>query len=138
MSDQLRADTLSMRPPCDTSSSSILVNGQGPAIQEVLAFRNSLPSPASSDSEPIEAFHFPSGEHGGCFLQGTFPAFATSKARTALPTFAEVVVLMEYLASTFFDTTISGRLVARASWGTGTILATYTLSPMNSCRSSGW
>src|ERR1700690_4273791 len=95
VSDQLRADTFTSRPPCRKSSASILVNGHGPAMQDVRALRNSFPSPASSDAEPIVAFHFPSGEHGSCFLQGTLPVFATSKVLTALPTFAVFVVLIE-------------------------------------------
>ena len=114
VSDQLLADTLMARPPCERSSDSILVKGQGPAIHDVLAFRNSLPSPASRAAEPIEAFHFPSGEHGGCFRQGTLAVFTTSKVVTALPTLAAVVVLMEYLARTL-DTVTSGRLAAWAS-----------------------
>src|SRR5882724_10434240 len=101
VSDQFRADTFTSRPPCKKSSSSILVNGHGPAMHEVRALRNSLPSPASSFAEPIEAFHLPSGEHGGCFRHGTFPVFATSKVLTTLPTFAAVVVLIEYLTRTF-------------------------------------
>src|ERR1043165_4037772 len=80
VSDQLRADTVSMRPFGEMSSSSTLVNGQGPAMHEVRALRNSLFSPASRVFEPIAAFHFPSGEHGGRLAQGMFPMFATSKA----------------------------------------------------------
>src|SRR5882724_2153157 len=95
VSDQFRADTFTSRPPCRKSSASIVVNGHGPAIQEVRALRNSFPSPASSDAEPIAAFHLPSGEHGGRFLQGTLPVFATSKVLTALPTLAVLVVLIE-------------------------------------------
>src|ERR1700687_90598 len=107
VSDQFLADTFTSRPPCRKSSSSTLVNGHGPAMHEVRALRNSFPSPASSDAEPIVAFHFPSGEQGGCFRQGTFPVFATSKVFTALPTLAVLVVLIEYRARTF-DATIGG------------------------------
>ena len=42
-------------------------------MQESLALRNSLPSPASIVVEAIAAFHFPSGEHGGWSLHGTLP-----------------------------------------------------------------
>ena len=89
-----------LRPPREKRSDSILVKGHGPAIQETLAFRNSFPSPASSDAEPIAAFHLPSGEHGGRPLQGTLPVLITWKVFTALPIFTAVVALMEYLAET--------------------------------------
>src|SRR3954471_16893540 len=79
VSDQFRADTFTSRPPCKKSSASILVNGHGPAMHDVLALRNSFPSPASRDADPIAAFHFPSGEHGGCFRHGTLPVFTTLK-----------------------------------------------------------
>src|SRR6516162_11584020 len=64
VSDQLRADTEIAWPPCEKSSFSILVKGQGPAMQETRALRNSLPSPASRVVDPIDALHRPSGEHG--------------------------------------------------------------------------
>src|SRR6185369_4622284 len=123
VSDQFRADTFTSRPPCKKSSASILVNGHGPAMHDVRALRNSFPSPASSDAEPTDAFHFPSGEQGGCLRQGTLPVFATSKALTALPTLAVLVVLMEYRARTF-DTTIGGRFAGLPSCGRGTMRAT--------------
>src|SRR5678810_1302004 len=94
VSDQLRAVTFTSRPPCRKSSDSILVKGQGPAMHEVRALRNSLPSPASSDAPPMAAFHCPSGEQGGCFRQGTLPVFTTSKVLTALPTLTVLVVLI--------------------------------------------
>ena len=81
--------------------------GHGPAIHDALALRNSFPVPASREAEPIAAFHFPSGEHGGCPWQGTFALFITWKVFTALPMFTAVVVFMEYLTMTF-PITISG------------------------------
>src|ERR1700690_977422 len=107
VSDQFRADTFTSRPPCKKSSASILVKGHGPAMHEVRALRNSFPSPASSEADPIAAFHLPSGEQGGCLRQGTLPVLATSKVFTALPTLAVLVVLIEYRAKTF-DTTTGG------------------------------
>src|ERR1700730_13457980 len=104
-------------------------------MHEVLALRNSFPSPASRVAEPIEAFHFPSGEHGSCLRQGTLPWFGTSKGFTALPTLAAVVVLMEYRASTL-DTATSVRLVFSISRKTGCRCARYNLSPANSWISS--
>src|SRR5690242_1744585 len=64
VSDQLRTDARKFRPGLVLFSDSTLVNGHGPAMQERRALRNSLPSPASRDTEPIAAFHLPSGEHG--------------------------------------------------------------------------
>src|SRR4051794_35476304 len=98
-----------LRPPREKPSTSILVKGQGPAIQETLAFRNSFPAGASMVADPITAFHFPSGEHGSRPSQGTLPLFTTWNVFTALPTLTVVVALMEYLANTF-ATTASGRL----------------------------
>jgi len=66
-------------------------------MQETLAFRNSFLSPASSDMEPIAAFHLPSDEHGARLSQGWFPVLATSNVFTALPTSASVVAFTEYL-----------------------------------------
>ena len=109
MSDQFRADTLMVRPPREKPSDSIFVKGHGPAIQETLAFRNSFPSPASREAEPIVAFHRPSGEQGCWPLQGRLPVFITWNVFTALPMFTAVVALIEYLAETF-ATSISGRL----------------------------
>ena len=48
-------------------------------------------------TEPTEAFHFPSGEHGGRSLQGWLPLFSTSNGFAALATFITVAVLIEYL-----------------------------------------
>src|SRR5205085_11403610 len=75
---------------------SIFVNGQGPAMHDARALRNSFPAPASSNVLPLAAFHLPSGEHGGWPLHGTLPTFETSKERTALPTVATVPLLIEY------------------------------------------
>src|ERR1700730_8620194 len=75
VSDQLRTATLMCRPPCENPSKSTLVKGQGPAMQETLAVRNTLPAPASSDSAATAAFHLLSGEQGVLLLQGTFPVF---------------------------------------------------------------
>src|SRR5258708_54878 len=60
---QLRATTLEWRRSCETFSTSTLVKGHGPAMQEALGLRNSFPSPASRDNNPTAAFHLPSGEH---------------------------------------------------------------------------
>src|SRR5580700_6643263 len=95
VSDQSRAETMMVWPPWENLSVSILVKGQGPAMQETRASRNSLPAPASSDAEPMAAFHLPSGEHGRCFLQGTFPRFSISKDLAALPTLSSVCALIE-------------------------------------------
>src|SRR5438034_728999 len=66
VSDQLRADTVMVRPPRRNVSFSNLVKGHGPAMQEARTFRNSLLSPASNVRPPILAFHLPSGEQGCC------------------------------------------------------------------------
>src|SRR5208283_2968640 len=95
VSDQSRAATIIVRPPWLHLSDSIFVNGQGPAMQEARALRNSLPAPASRDTELIAAFHLPSGEHGRCFLQGTLPWFSISNALATLPTLKSLWVLME-------------------------------------------
>jgi hypothetical protein len=65
IADQFRAETLAMRPNSGEVLGSILVNGQGPAIQETRTSLNSYPAPASTEKEPILAFHYPSGEQGG-------------------------------------------------------------------------
>src|SRR5271156_4310362 len=101
VSDQLRAETMKRRRSGEKFSNSILVNGHGPAMQETLALRNSLPSPASRESEPIVAFHFPPGAHGSCLLHGTFALLTIWKVFTALPIFASVVALTEYLIRVF-------------------------------------
>src|SRR5271165_6954238 len=64
VSDQSRTETAIVRPPREKVSVSMRVNGHGPAMHEILAFRNSCPSPASSLMPSIDARHFPSGEHG--------------------------------------------------------------------------
>src|SRR5438445_13606525 len=75
VSDHARAETWRRRLSRE-GTSSILVKGHGPAIQETLALRNSFPAPASSATDPSAAFHFPSGEHGGFPLHGTLPVFS--------------------------------------------------------------
>src|SRR5258708_12778614 len=77
VSDQSRADTVKLRPSRASSSNSIFVNGQGPAMHETRALRNSFPCPASSDMEATAAFHFLSGEQIRVFAHGTFPLFST-------------------------------------------------------------
>src|SRR5580704_16393368 len=91
VSDQLRIERLRRRRSGVSSSRSMLVKGQGPAMQETLGLRNSFPSPASRDMELMAAFHFPSGEQGGRLLQGVFPVLATWNVLTVPPTFASVV-----------------------------------------------
>jgi hypothetical protein len=93
------------RPPREKSSDSILVNGQGPAMQETRAFPKTFPCPASRDAEPIAAFHLSSGEQGLCWWHGTFPVFTTWNVVTPAPTFTSAVVSMEYLTKTFATTT---------------------------------
>src|SRR4029077_13891744 len=107
VSDQFRTETLTFRPPRERSSKSTLAKGHGPAMQETLAFRNSFPSPASSDAEFSAAFHFPSGEHGWRPLQGTLPAFTTWNVFTALPMSASAVAFTEYRTRTL-ETVTSG------------------------------
>src|SRR5207248_2168460 len=77
-------------------SDSTFVNEHGPAIQDTLTFWNSCPSPASSDKDPMVAFHLPSGEHGERPLQGTLPVLITSKVFVVLPTLSVVVALTAY------------------------------------------
>src|ERR1700730_6793220 len=79
----------------------MLVNGHGPAMHEALASRNSLPGPASRETDPSAAFHLPSGEHGCCPLQGTLPLFSTAKVCTALPTLVAGMAFIEYRTRTF-------------------------------------
>src|SRR5690242_4506585 len=95
VSDQLRIEAPMLRPPLEKLSASTLVNGQGPAIQDNLAFRNSFPSPASRLAEATAAFHSIPGEHGGLPAQGTLPVLATSKVLTALPTLTVFVTSIE-------------------------------------------
>src|SRR5260370_39927476 len=99
--DQLRATTLKWRRSCETFSTSTLVKGHGPAMQEALGLRNSFPSPASRDNNPTAAFHLPSGEHSGCLLHGAFPVLTTSKVFIALPMFASACALPEYMRRVF-------------------------------------
>src|SRR5271157_4178775 len=86
VSDQSVTLTVIVRPGAGTAPVSILVNGQGPAMQETRAFLNCCPSPASIVTPPTAAFHLPSGEHGGCPVQGTLPVFGTVNVLAVLPT----------------------------------------------------
>src|SRR5215469_6596163 len=95
VSDQSRAVAVKVCPPLVKSSFSIRVKGQGPAMQETRALRNSLPAPASSDAEPSAAFHRPSGEQGFWFAQGTSPLFTTWNVLTELPILIAVRDLLE-------------------------------------------
>src|SRR5579871_5599813 len=106
VSDQSSADTLIIWPPCDKRSPSILVKGQGPAIHEARASRNTFPEPASSKAAPGRAFHLPSGEQGRCPLHGTLPLFSISKVFAALPTFTSVIAFTVYRTRTFVTFTI--------------------------------
>jgi len=107
VSDQFRAVAVKVWPSLVNSWLSILVNGQGPAMQDTRALRKWLPDPASSDAEPIAAFHLPSGEHGFWPRQGTPPLFSTWNALTELPMFIAVRDLMEYRT----------RMLATCVWG---------------------
>ena len=69
---------------------------------------NELSAPASSDRVAEVAFHFPSGEQGGRWSQGTFPWLTTWKVLTAKPTFVWVRVLSVYLTR-MFETWVGGR-----------------------------
>src|SRR5258705_8330047 len=90
VSDQFLADTLIWRPPLENESFSILVKGQGPAMQETRTSWNTLPSPASSAVPPTAAFHFPSGEQGEWRAHGTSPTLTTSNTFAALPTLSAI------------------------------------------------
>src|SRR5579863_483504 len=96
VSDQSRTLTLIFLPLREKLSVSIRVNGQGPAMQVTLPSRNSFPSPASSEAPPTAAFHFPSGEQGGCSRQGTLPRLATSKLFSTLPVSIFVLAFSMY------------------------------------------
>src|SRR5438270_9570272 len=100
VSDQFSTEIYTERPLLEKSLEIVRVNGHGPAMQETLGLRNWLPSPASSESDPMAAFHFPSGEQGSCPWQGTLPVFTTWKVLTALPTFSAEVVFCEYRTAT--------------------------------------
>src|SRR6266568_2281080 len=63
VSDQEVPATDMVRPSWSSPVASMRVNGQGPAMQEARALRNSLPSPASSAVDAVAALHLPSGEH---------------------------------------------------------------------------
>src|SRR5580658_38220 len=120
VSDQLRTDTLKWRRSSERSASSILVKGHGPAMQETLGLRNSFPSPASRDREPIVAFHLPlPGEQGG-WSHGLFPTLTTWNVFTAFPIFASVVAFTVYLIRASETTDPDSAFV---SWWTGTMRA---------------
>src|ERR1700749_5059471 len=95
VSDQLRTEADMCRPPREKSSDSIFVKGQGPAIQNTRAFRNTFPSPASSEAEPIEAFHLPSGEEGPRGSRGTMPVWGSWKLVTPVPMFIAEFIWVE-------------------------------------------
>src|ERR1017187_4922070 len=115
VSDQLRTETLRWRRSGVKFSCSIFVKGHGPAMQETLALRNSLPSPASSDKEPIVPFHLLPGAQGGGLLHGVFPVLIIWKVLTALPMLASVVAFTEYLIRVF-ETADPARASAFVSW----------------------
>ena len=122
VSDQLRTNTLKWPPSCESFSCSIFVKGHGPAMQETLTLRNSFPSPASRDTEPIAAFHLPPGAHGGRLSHGVFPMLITWNVFTAVPIFASVVAFTEYLIRAF-ETTDPEWDSAFVSWWTRTMRA---------------
>src|SRR6266496_5283335 len=95
VSDHVVPETETVRPSCSSPEGSMRVNGQGPAMQEARALRNSLPSPASSDVDAVAARHLPSGEHCKWAAQGTLPSFIASNARTVLPIVTTLAVLIE-------------------------------------------
>src|SRR5580704_8089383 len=105
VSDQFRTFTVMLGPGGGSAPLSILVNAQGPAIQETRAFWNCCPWPASIFTPPMDAFHFPSGEQGGRFAQATSPGFGTLNVLAILPTFALLVVFSEYRIRTSFTAT---------------------------------
>src|SRR5215472_6397519 len=109
VSDQLRTEADMYWPPRENSSDSILVNGHGPAMQNKRALRNTLPCPASSESEPMAAFHLPSGEHRPFLSQRTAPLFGTWKVVSPVPTFTSAFVSIEYRIKIWVTAT-SGRL----------------------------
>src|SRR3954471_10756264 len=117
VSDQTSALTVIMRPSCSILGGSMLVNGHGPAMQDARMLRNSLPTPASRVAEPIAAFHFPSGEHGGRSLHSSLPLFCTSKGRAALATFITVAVLIEYRTTILLEIVWVARLRSRGFSG---------------------
>src|SRR5438045_3356809 len=95
VSDHVVPETEMMRPSCASPDGSMRVNGHGPEMQEARALRNSFPSPASSEVDPVAAFHLPSGEHCRWAAQGTPPSLTASNARTALPMGTVLAVLIE-------------------------------------------
>src|SRR5579863_5482578 len=95
VSDHTRTFPEIRRPPCEKSSVSMRVKGQGPAMQETLPFWNWFPCPASRLNEPRVAAHRPSGEQMRRMRQGTFAVFTTSKVSCLLPTSMVLVVSTE-------------------------------------------
>src|ERR1035441_1451016 len=88
VSDQLSAEMRRVRLSSERVLGSILVNGQGPAMQETRTSRNWADSGASSDKDATAARQRRSGEHGDLPLQGTFPSLVASKVLTTVPTSA--------------------------------------------------
>src|SRR5579863_7490859 len=89
-----------VRPAGGMAPESILVKGQGPAMQETRAFWNCWPSPASIVTATFAAFHLPSGEHGSWPAQGTSPIFGTVNVLAVLPTLTVVELFSEYRTRT--------------------------------------
>src|SRR6185312_17096461 len=106
-------------------SGSIRVKGHGPAMQDTRILLKTLPSCASSVMEPVLAFHFSSGEHGGWLLHGTSPRFCTPNAFAAKPTLLVLCTFTEYRTRTsFFITTSFWPGVSAGRPRTGSIRAT--------------
>src|SRR5581483_1986623 len=110
------------RPPFEKLSASMAVNGQGPATHESLAFRNSFPSPASSDADAMAAFHSIPGEQGGLPSQRTFPLLTTENVLTALPTLTAVFIEIDY--RTEIPVTLTAGPCVGVSGRVGTMWAT--------------
>src|SRR5580658_3267262 len=95
--DQSNAEAVMMRPPLTKPLGLMRVKGHGPAMHEARALRKTLPGPASRVTDPVDAFQYPLGEHGDCWLHGTSPWLTTWKVFTALPMFESVCTLAVYL-----------------------------------------
>src|SRR6202451_423565 len=138
VSDQFRTETLSVRPFCDVSSDSIRVNGQGPAMQVKRTLRSSLPSGASAEYVPIDAFHRLSGEQGGMPPHRTFPVLLASNVWARLSMFVVVVALLEYLIRTL-PITASALFCTTVRAGALDAIRATTISPSSvAVNSSGW
>src|ERR1700676_4328665 len=129
VSDQLRTVALMGRPPFEKPSDSTFVNGQGPAMQERRAFRNSFSAPASRETPLAVAFHFPSGEHRGARSHGTFPVLTTSNVLTPLPTVVATFASTVYLTERSLISTCGWGWRGRASARAGVRRATKSSSP---------